>query len=259
MFFNRVWEKKKDSEAAYAEHLVTLSDTLPRRKHDPLPAVPPSPLSIKEERSHSFSDRPYESMRFGALTAHSSSGSLVTSKPRLEVSVVDDDEPSPYAMVVKRPSLPSGTPLPPYTSTPNASSVEEVDPYASSTPLKKEIKEHRDRHSLDLQALYSKVDKSMIRRAATDEENEFGHQGAQRDSEVFVDSDTEHAPPVPKRTINPLEDDEYFDRNDEHKDVDPGYATVRSSSLGNNHDEGYSTVDETLQRGTKVCLSVQYL
>ena len=41
-------------------------------------------------------------------------------------------------------------------------------------------------------------------------------------------------------------------------DEDPGYATIRST-MSNNHDEGYSTVDETLQRaGNKVRTTERY-
>ena len=142
MFFNRVWEKKRESEEAYVEHVATLSDTLPHKKR-PLPEVPPSPHDRKEERHRSKSERHYESPIPITRDIHSCSSSLVArpDPPPFEVSLVDDDGVSPYA-VVKRTSLPAalGDNRPQFTSTPNASSTEEVNPYASSTPLRAEVR-----------------------------------------------------------------------------------------------------------------------
>ena len=140
MFFNRVWEKKRESEAAYVEHVATLSsDTLPRKKHDPLPEVPPSPSDRTANRNRSMSERHYESPTLVTREIHSSSSSLVARPAPFEVSLVDDDGLSPYA-VVKRTTFPTGfnQNQQPFTSTPNASSTEEVNPYASSTPLRAE-------------------------------------------------------------------------------------------------------------------------
>ncbi len=142
MFFNRVWEKKRESEEAYVEHVATLSDTLPHKKR-PLPEVPPSPHDRKVERHRSKSERHYESPIPITRDIHSCSSSLVArpDPPPFEVSLVDDDGVSPYA-VVKRTSLPAalGDNRPQFTSTPNASSTEEVNPYASSTPLRAEVR-----------------------------------------------------------------------------------------------------------------------
>ena len=138
MFFNRVWEKKRESEEAYVEHVATLSDTLPHKKR-PLPEVPPSP----HQRHRSKSERHYESPIPITRDIHSCSSSLVArpDPPPFEVSLVDDDGVSPYA-VVKRTSLPAalGDNRPQFTSTPNASLTEEVNPYASSTPLRAEVR-----------------------------------------------------------------------------------------------------------------------
>ena len=88
VFFNRVWEKKRESEAAYAEHLMTFSDTLPRKKHDPLPEVPPSPHDRRPNRYRSLSARHYESPTLITREIHSSSGSLnARPTPSLEVSL----------------------------------------------------------------------------------------------------------------------------------------------------------------------------
>ena len=106
MFFNRVWEKKRESENAYAEHMKLFSDQFPRKKHDPLPEVPPSPTGSnpKVNRNRSLSARHYESPTLITREIHSSSSSL-TARP--SPYVVEDDGLSPYA-VVKRTSYPQG-------------------------------------------------------------------------------------------------------------------------------------------------------
>ena len=144
VFFNRVWEKKSESEEAYEEHLASqsLSDTLHHKKHRPLPEVPPSPTARKaNHRNRSLSERHHESPTLVTREIHGSSGSLNAAEhpPPFEVSLVDDV--GPYA-VVKRTSFPASLDAsrPQFTSTPNASSAEEVNPYASSTPLRAEVR-----------------------------------------------------------------------------------------------------------------------
>lgn len=104
MFFNRVWEKKRESEDAYAEHMKPFTDMLPRKKHDPLPEVPPSPTDRKMRRNRSSSARHYESPTLITREIHSSSSSLAATPSPY---VVEDDGLSPYA-VVKRTSYPQG-------------------------------------------------------------------------------------------------------------------------------------------------------
>lgn len=134
MFFNRVWEKKRESEAAYAEHLLAFSDSLPRKAR-PLPEVPPSPREPKLNRTRSLSERHYESPTLIRREIHSiSGGPAARQHPSFEVSL-DDDGLNPYA-VVKRTFNEDRLP---FTSTPNTSSTEEVNPYASSTPLRAEV------------------------------------------------------------------------------------------------------------------------
>ena len=133
MFFNRVWEKKRESEEAYVEHLASLSltDTLQRKKHDPLPEVPPSPRDRKLNRNRSLSERHYESPTLIAQEIHSRSSSVASKPQPFQVSLVDDDGLSPYA-VVKRTSFPASLDAnqPQFTSTPNATSLEDINPYA---------------------------------------------------------------------------------------------------------------------------------
>ena len=70
-----------------------------------------------------------------------------------------------------------------------------------------------------------------------------------RGSGVF--EDPEIPPPIPPSTIHEDDDEDEQGPGEE----DPGYATIRST-VSNNHDEGYSTVEETLQRaGNKVSIS----
>ena len=266
VFFNRVWEKKKDSEMAYADYLQR-SDTLPRRKHDPLPEVPGSPQSLKTTRNRSYSERHYETP--GSQEMHS--GLSIQEKP-LNFSV--DDELSPYA-IVKRNSYPELLPgdmsardIQPYkTSTPNAGSAEDVNPYASSTPLTSEVfvkEESGDKFD----HLYSKVDKALIKKLAEAEglkghkdtsfvENSlYANKNLQGHSGMFEDAD-DVPPPVPTRNFNSGDFDDdpsvgYDVKEEGEQQAETGYSTIRST-MSNNHDEGYSTVDETLQRDIKVC------
>ena len=53
---------------------------------------------------------------------------------------MEDDDLSPYAVVKRKEYPPVLSEIkPPFTSTPNASSTEEINPYASSTPLRAEV------------------------------------------------------------------------------------------------------------------------
>lgn len=160
----------------------------------------------------------------------------------------------------------------PYTSTPNTGSSEEVNPYASSTPLRKEIVDQKKSiEQNDLEHLYAKVDKLSLRKAREAEdlsgfkdssfvENSlYANKNLQGRFEIYEDSDKEAPPPIPERSVlslGDLDDDanEVYDDKELGANAEPGYSTIRST-ISNNHDEGYSTVDETLQRGTKVCIA----
>lgn len=199
------------------------------------------------------------------------SGLSIQEKP-LNFSV--DDELSPYA-IVKRNSYPELLPgdmsardIQPYkTSTPNAGSAEDVNPYASSTPLTSEVfvkEESGDKFD----HLYSKVDKALIKKLAEAEglkghkdtsfvENSlYANKNLQGHSGMFEDAD-DVPPPVPTRNFNSGDFDDdpsvgYDVKEEGEQQAETGYSTIRST-MSNNHDEGYSTVDETLQRDIKVC------
>jgi hypothetical protein len=106
----------------------------------------------------------------------------------------------------------------------------------------------------DLEHLYSKVDRAAILRAVEAEDREgstpsldnisYDDRQGYRGSGTFEGPDT--PPPIPTRTIHEEDGDE-----EQGPMNDPRYATI-GSTMSNNHDEGYSTVDETLQRGIKV-------
>ena len=110
----------------------------------------------------------------------------------------------------------------------------------------------------ELEHLYSKVDRGAIRRAVQDEERMADNNAAYFNDNSYDDKQeylgsfggSETPPPVPAQNIRDVDDD---DEEQGAGDEDPGYATIRST-ISNNHDEGYSTVDETLQRGQKVSL-----
>ena len=84
--------------------MKAVTDTLPRKKHDPLPEVPPSPTDLMPNRNRSSSARHYESPVGITREIHSSSSSLVA---RPSSYVVEDDGLSPYASVRKM-SFPRG-------------------------------------------------------------------------------------------------------------------------------------------------------
>ena len=110
----------------------------------------------------------------------------------------------------------------------------------------------------DFEHLYSKVDRTAILRAAQAEDRErltppyldnntsYDDRLRYRGSGTFGGSHT--PPPIPVRTIHEEDDD---DEEQGPGEEDPRYATIRST-MSNNHDEGYSTVEETQQRGNKV-------
>ena len=116
--------------------------------------------------------------------------------------------------------------------------------------------------------LYSKVDREAILRAveASQDEDHIGpNEPSYYDNASYDDrqdyrgsgtfEDSEIPPPIPTSTIHEDEDEDEQRLGDE----DPGYATIRST-MSNNHDEGYSTVDETLQRaGNKVRTTERYV
>lgn len=116
--------------------------------------------------------------------------------------------------------------------------------------------------------LYSKVDREAILRAVEanqDEDQIASNEPSYFDKASYDDGqeyrgsgtfeDSEEPPPIPASTIH-----EEYDENEQRLgEEDPGYATIRST-MSNNHDEGYSTVDETLQRpGNKVRTIERYM
>ena len=104
----------------------------------------------------------------------------------------------------------------------------------------------------EFEHLYSKVDRAAILREAEAEDQISSNKPTYLD-EISYDSRQEYRgsgtfetpPPVPTRTIHDDDDDE-----PEPGEKDHGYSTIRSTTR-DNHDEGYSTVEETLQREKK--------
>ena len=165
---------------------------------------------------------------------------------------------------------------PPFTSTPNASSTEEVQPYASTTrlraeinasstedvqpyasttPLRAKLNAPQPHQSVDnVEHLYSKVDRSAILKAVKDETRgaspERPLNPPYEDIRKYQRNENcDTPPPVPLRTIHDMDDLNEMDNRDDNEP----YSSIQTT-MSNNLDEGYSTVDDTKQRANKVCI-----
>ncbi|XP_048580829.1 rho GTPase-activating protein 5-like isoform X3 [Nematostella vectensis] len=244
-FFNRVWNKKGESESAYAKFITEQQkryerkqDFKRRSRHDPLPEIPNKP--VKRSESH----RPRSVSEHLAVSPRT--------KHRLSTGNLDDA--SPYAEFTGK-QLREGEHL---TSTPNAlfTNHNQKDANGPKTPLN--ITDEWEKRELGgvlsdeerNEGLYARIDKTKKKMNQRSGSAGGGDVNAMNESEVNLienslyanknlapavlisgDSRGHTPPPLPHRMYN-LDEDFGYMPNDSGVDTlqsnDPGYSTIPS-------------------------------
>ena len=253
-FFNQVWEKKRESEAAYAKFQTEQQLRLSQKQHnntirsrnDPLPEPPskrPAHSQDEVNRRRSLSDR-QQPQPVSPKSVH-----------RMSEGTLDDSEINPYAVFnsVRRPvdaakssqardSRGSGELQPYATSTPNALflSLQQGGSVPGATPPSDSVWQKRESKTEDL---YAQVDLSRKRSFRKSKDLTMN------DSEVNLIENTLYAnnnlvqsqksardtPPTTREASPPLPKRNY----DLSEDFPP--ADNRTDTLRSVDDEGYNT------------------